>query len=82
MTYGNAPRTQAEWDAKRAEVKADAAKTVKANAKKAKAARDKVKRVGLDVEVKAPEFTEETKAPAEDTKVDEKTTESKSEDKA
>lgn len=72
MTYGNAPRTQAEWDANRAEVKAEAAKTVKAEAKKAKKARDKVLRVGLDLDVKAPEIAEETKAPAEATTVDEK----------
>ncbi|QZD98597.1 hypothetical protein SEA_JEMERALD_9 [Microbacterium phage Jemerald] len=36
MTYGNAPRTQAEWDAKRAEVKAEAADTIKANAEEAR----------------------------------------------
>lgn len=36
MTYGNAPRTQAEWDAKRAEVKAEAAEVIKANAEEAR----------------------------------------------
>lgn len=35
MTYGNAPRTQAEWDRKRAEEKAEAAVTVKKEAQKA-----------------------------------------------
>lgn len=80
MTYGNAPRTQAEWDAKRAEVKAEAAKTVKANERKARKARDKVKRVGLDVEVTAPDIATEGQAPADDTTVDEKTT--KNEDQA
>lgn len=75
MVYGNAPRTQAEWDANRAEVKAEAAKTVKAEAKKAKKARDKVLRVGLDVDVKAPEFVTESQAPADETVVDEKTPE-------
>ena len=39
MTYGNAPRTQAEWDAKRAEAKAEAAKVVKKNAEEALAAK-------------------------------------------
>lgn len=36
MTYGNAPRTQAAWDAKRAEVKAEAAEVIKANAEEAR----------------------------------------------
>lgn len=31
MTYGNAPRTQGEWDAKRAEVKAEAAEVIKSD---------------------------------------------------
>lgn len=36
MTYGNAPRTQAAWDAKRAEVKAEAAEVIKTNAQEAR----------------------------------------------
>lgn len=36
MTYGTAPRTQAEWDAKRAEVKTEAAEVVKSNAEEAR----------------------------------------------
>jgi len=66
MTYGNAPRTQAEWDSQRAEVKEKAAKTVKANAKAALKARAKVLRVGADqeyapvLEVTQPEVIAET----------------------
>jgi hypothetical protein len=39
MAYGNAPRTQAEWDANRKKVKEEAAKVVADNAKKAEAAK-------------------------------------------
>lgn len=53
MTYGNAPRTQTEWDAKRAEQKAKAEKSW-AKAQKDAKAKLKALRKGQEPVVEAP----------------------------